>query len=76
MALNGGTENQPLIDEESPLLDDHQPDQQLDQNENNPRPASFYIWRVVWVTLAALILGVFIKGWIDGSDYADVGAPP
>jgi hypothetical protein len=74
MALDGDTENQAIINEETALLDDHQSDQQLDQNENKHRLASFYIWRVLWAIIAALVLGIFIKGWIDGSGYADVGA--
>lgn len=73
MAINSDAENQPIVDEESPLLVNHQPEQQLDQPENSPKPTSFYVWRIVWVTLAALLIGVFIKGWIEGSDYANVG---
>lgn len=74
MALDGDAENQTILNEETPLLADRQSDQQLDQNENKHRQASFYIWRVLWAVTATFVCGIFIKGWIDGSDYADVGA--
>lgn len=30
-----------------------------------PRPVTWYVWRGVWTLLAALVLGLFTKGWID-----------
>ena len=72
MASDGDAENQTSVDEQTPLLDG-QADQQLDRNKDEHRHASFYVWRVFWVIAAALVIGIFVKGWIDGSDYVDVG---
>ncbi|TVY83878.1 hypothetical protein LSUE1_G001800 [Lachnellula suecica] len=60
-------------DEQTPLLGDDQPDHQPDEDvpESKPRKASWYIWRLFWVIFVALILGVFIKGWIDSGGDVD-----
>jgi hypothetical protein len=72
MAVNGDEENQTVSNEQTPLLNDEQSDDQADQDTEEPKQvgqARWYIWRVFWVVVAALILAVFIKGWIDaGSD--------
>jgi uncharacterized membrane protein YraQ (UPF0718 family) len=72
MAVNGDEENQPVSNEQTPLLNDEQSDDQADRDTEEPKQlgqASWYVWRVFWVVVAALILAVFIKGWIDaGSD--------
>lgn len=58
--------------EQTPLLDS--PEAERLERKNEPkRGPSFYILRVVLAIMVAFILAVFIKGWIDGSDYADVG---
>ncbi|KAK3389731.1 mitochondrial carrier domain-containing protein [Podospora didyma] len=70
--------------EQTPLLSDGQSDDQSTQVENDTdtqkpgtekKQLSWYLWRFFWAILAALVLGVFIKGWIDaGSDaHFDVG---
>ena len=65
-------ENQrPAVDEETPLLSDELTgeEQAPDSKEPEPTPASWWLWRVFWVVVAALVLALFIKGWIDaGSD--------
>lgn len=59
-------------DEETPLLVNSVEDGDEIQEgvkDSEPRPASWYIWRALWTLLAALVLAIFIKGWIDaGSD--------
>jgi hypothetical protein len=66
------TENQrPAVDEETPLLTSELTgeEQEPDPKEPEPTPASWWIWRVFWFIVAALVLALFIKGWIDaGSD--------
>ncbi|KAK8867604.1 mitochondrial carrier domain-containing protein [Apiospora arundinis] len=38
------------------------------------RTRSWWFWRILWAVLAALVLAVFIKGWIDAKDVEfDVG---
>ncbi|ORY68261.1 mitochondrial carrier domain-containing protein [Pseudomassariella vexata] len=32
------------------------------------RTRSWYFWRVLWFVVAAVILAVFIKGWVDADD--------
>jgi hypothetical protein len=72
MASDGDAENQTSVNEQTPLLDG-QADQPLDRNKDEHRHASFYVWRVFGAIAAALVIGIFVKGWIDGSDYVDVG---
>lgn len=49
--------------ERTPLL--QSPSQEIQQE---PRTTSWYAWRIFWGLLGALVLGVFIKGWIDADD--------
>lgn len=69
---DGDVENQANVDEETPLLESPQSDSPSDepeQKDNEPKQASWYIWRALWAIIAILIFVVFIKGWIDaGSD--------
>ncbi|KAK0128328.1 hypothetical protein ONS95_000303 [Cadophora gregata] len=54
--------------EQSPLLGDHQPGQQAnvdDEVEKGGRTTSWWVWRGFWVLFGALVLSVFVKGWID-----------
>jgi hypothetical protein len=68
------TENQTAaVDEETPLLTggDELTNEEQEEDPKDPEPnrASWWIWRVFWFIVAALVLAVFIKGWIDaGSD--------
>lgn len=72
MAHETNPEHPQRIDEETPLLVD--PELQNNEEEVNAKSgensnASWYAWRVFWVLVAALVIGVFVKGWIDaGSD--------
>lgn len=75
MAQDGDVEHgtvSPPADEETPLLTDQAPDEQPHQKELEKRKASWYIWRLFWILVAALILGVFIKGWVDAGADVDV----
>jgi len=80
MAHDGDPENQTNIEsnEQTPLLDDHQsdqdPDQDPDQKGPEKKPASWYIWRIFWAIVAAFVLAVFIKGWVDAGGDVDVGS--
>ena len=67
-----GAETQINIDEQTPLLDNHQSDQQPDQNDHERKQASWYVWRILWAIVAAIVLVVFIKGWIDAGSDVDV----
>lgn len=35
---------------------------------HQPRTKWWYVWRVFWAVLGALVLALFIKGWIDADD--------
>lgn len=70
-------EETPLLREESPLLREVEPvalaeEQDDDQKDTETRRASWYIWRAFWLILAALVLTVFIKGWVDAGGDVDV----
>lgn len=73
MPRDSDAENQASASEETPLLDSPGAEG-LERKNERKRGPSFYILRVILAIMAAFMLGVFIKGWIDGSDYADVGA--
>lgn len=81
MAHDGDEENQMIVNtsnEETPLLSDHQSEEHPEVNGPEPEPerrkASWYIWRVLWVIVAGLILAAFIKGWIDAGGDVDVSS--
>lgn len=42
-----------------------------DAPPSQPRPTSWYVWRAVSTLAAALILFVFIKGWVDAGGDVD-----
>lgn len=65
----GQTENTPLLVGEQSARQSH-PDQQ----ENEKKAAGWYLWRIFWVVAAALVLAVFIKGWIDADGDVNVSA--
>jgi hypothetical protein len=66
------TENQRVAaDEETPLLNEGLTEQEgeADPKELEPSRVGWWAWRIFWTIVAALVLAVFIKGWIDaGSD--------
>ncbi|KAH7333820.1 mitochondrial carrier domain-containing protein [Rhizoctonia solani] len=69
----GDLENSSRTDEQTPLLRAEQTANEHEQAallepQPEPRTKSWYAWRVFWAVLAALVLGVFIKGWIDADD--------
>ena len=74
MAQDRNAEHQASVDEDTPLLDEHLPDQRPDEDlpEQKQRQASWYAWRILWAILAALVLVVFVKGWIDAGGDVDV----
>ncbi len=79
MAPDGDAEIQTSATEQSPLLGD-QPQAQQDVEEPPPkapapRRAAWYLWRMFWTLVAALIIAVFVKGWIDAGADADVCVP-
>lgn len=75
-------EGRPRSNEQTPLLAEQQPavaneheaaallEPQGDGNEEGKRggQVGWWLWRIFWVLLAAAILAVFIKGWIDARD--------
>ncbi len=61
------------VDEATPLINGGaeltNEEQEEDSKEPEPSRASWWLWRLLWFIVAALLLTVFIKGWIDaGSD--------
>lgn len=75
MAHDDNTERQTSINEETPLLVDPQSDEEVQGKKGDePRPVSWYIWRAFWAILAGIVLGIFIKGWIDAGSDVNVGA--
>lgn len=78
MAREDDAEIQSSHSENTPLLVGEQSEQseqsRLEQQENEKKPTSWYLWRVFWAIVAALFLAVFIKGWIDADGDANVSA--
>jgi len=66
------------IDEQTPLINDHSPIEESTQDGIEPKPKgrSWYAWRIFWAIVIALVLSVFIKGWIDAGADVDVGWSP
>lgn len=67
----------PQSTEETPLLasqaeegrNEHEEAALLEPPQNeSKRTKSWWFWRGLWAVLAALLLAVFIKGWIDAED--------
>ncbi|CAE6457032.1 hypothetical protein ACGC1H_003200 [Rhizoctonia solani] len=69
----GDLENTQRTDERTPLLQSERTANEHEQAaliepEPEPRTKSWYAWRVFLALLGVLVLGVFIKGWIDADD--------
>lgn len=67
----------PPYTEQTPLLasraeegrDEHEEAALLEPPRNEARRTkSWWFWRILWAVLAALLLAVFIKGWVDARD--------
>lgn len=75
MTLENDVETQAGLTESTPLLVGEQSRQSHpDQQENKKRSARWYLWRAFWLIAAALVLAVFIKGWIDADGDVNVSA--
>lgn len=72
MAHDSDAEGQ-TANEETPLLGDRQSGQQPESNEPDQQQAGGWLWGIFWAVVAALVLAVFIKGWIDAGGDVDVG---
>ncbi|KAH8652056.1 mitochondrial carrier domain-containing protein [Xylariales sp. PMI_506] len=56
-------------DDRSIPEDEHEAAALLEPPAESPvRTKSWYIWRAFWLILAALLLALFIKGWVDADD--------
>jgi uncharacterized membrane protein YraQ (UPF0718 family) len=76
MAPGGDAENQANHNEYTSLLNDRQVDELPEQNEDEQKQVtevSWYLWRIFWAVVGALVLGVFIKGWVDAGGDVEVG---
>lgn len=69
--------SRPADTEETPLLaaahdegrDEHEQAELLEpQQSESKRTRSWWFWRILWTILGALVLAIFIKGWIDAKD--------
>lgn len=73
MTLENDVETQAGHNENTPLLVGERSGQpRPDQQENEKTPARWYLWRAFWVIAVALVLAVFIKGWIDADGDVNV----
>lgn len=58
-------------DEETPLLNEGLTEQEGESDPKEPEASrvGWWAWKIFWFIFLALVLTVFIKGWIDaGSD--------
>lgn len=67
------TEQTPLLTEQEPVPieeDEEEEEVHSEPAEETPkkRSKSWYAWRIFWAIIAALIIAVFVKGWIDADD--------
>ena len=60
-------EQTPLLDGQNPPGDEHDQAALLEPPAWK-RTKGWWFWRIFWTIVAALILAVFIKGWIDADD--------
>lgn len=75
MTRDTDVETQAAHTESTPLLVGEQSVQSHpEQQEDQKRSARWYLWRIFWVIAAALVLAVFIKGWIDADGDVNVRA--
>ncbi|KAH6608596.1 hypothetical protein Trco_001942 [Trichoderma cornu-damae] len=72
MAREDDVETQTSHDENTPLLGGEQSGHF--PQENGKKSARWYLWRIFWAIVAALVLAVFIRGWIDADGDVSVGA--
>jgi hypothetical protein len=73
MSRENDVETQAVPTESTPLLVGEQSGQpQPDEQVNEKKSARWYLWRIFWVIAAALVLAVFIKGWIDADGDVNV----
>ncbi|CAK7202062.1 hypothetical protein SEUCBS139899_004782 [Sporothrix eucalyptigena] len=78
--------SQPRVDEETPLLGAAgdeliraegsatpvaKDDDAAEPSTQQPRPTSWYLWRAAWTLVAAFVLFIFIKGWVDAGGDVD-----
>jgi hypothetical protein len=75
MTRENDVETQAGHTESTPLLVGEQSVQSHpEQQDNEKRPARWYLWRIFWAVAVALVLVVFIKGWIDADGDVNVSA--
>ena len=67
-------ESQVESNEQTPLLNDRASEHRVEeesavaQDEPSGWNWTKYAWRMFWAVVAAFLLAVFIKGWIDAGD--------
>ncbi|KAF5009282.1 hypothetical protein FDECE_4494 [Fusarium decemcellulare] len=70
-ASQQSTEQTPLLGDQPPHAEDGRSEPELEP-ESEPTPEkrshSWYAWRIFWAILAAIVIGVFVKGWIDADE--------
>lgn len=64
-------EETPLLTESTEHESDHEEEEDVPAPEK--KEPSWYIWRISWAIFAALVLAVFIKGWVDSGGDVEVG---
>lgn len=75
MAREDDVETQSGPNENTSLLAGEHPEQSpQEERVNEKNLAHWVLWRIVWALVAALILVVFIKGWIDADGDVNVCA--
>lgn len=68
-------ESQVSHSENTPLLVGERSGQpRPEEQESDKRSYQWYLWRMLWALVAAVVLGVFIKGWIDADGDVNVSA--
>jgi len=55
-----------------PTHDAHADEDDDPKAEPGPKKLSWYLWRLFWILVVALIASLFIKGWIDAGSDVDV----
>lgn len=70
-SLHEPTEQTALLgDDRSHVEDDRsvRSDAESTPQEPEARPRSWYAWRIFWAVIAIVVIGVFVKGWIDADE--------
>ncbi|KAF7563118.1 hypothetical protein G7046_g1002 [Stylonectria norvegica] len=64
------TEQTPLLVGQPQIENEDAQDAQSESSEPTleKRPKSWYAWRIFWTLFAAIVIAVFVKGWIDADD--------